>query len=216
MPPIRKQKSGYVKCLEKKKVEQVTQSQSGIMDNYVIKILHVFSSNNKDVGGDNNDEYVDMNVDEDGVKIIDVKNEDVGDVKLNDDDGVPIKETNIDYDHVEDVDADINTKFVIFVVNYLEKGIVKGQLDKEGFSDWKHLSTRLKENEVGLEHVTNMVNWFEMRQRVKNNETIDKVAQKQFEKDKDHLINVIFRIISVVKFLAKHNLAFRGTNEKLY
>ncbi|GJT00061.1 hypothetical protein Tco_0821230 [Tanacetum coccineum] len=67
---------------------------------------------NEDVGnvggGDNNDEYVDMNVDEDGVKIIDVKNEDVGDVKLNDDDGVPIKETNIDYDHVEDVDADIN------------------------------------------------------------------------------------------------------------
>ncbi|GJW11566.1 zinc finger MYM-type protein 1-like protein [Tanacetum coccineum] len=107
-------------------------------------------------------------------------------------------------------------KVVCFCCKLLRKGTTKGQLSNEGFSDWKHLSTRLKEHEVGLDHVTNMANWFEMRQRVKKNETIDKVAQEQFEKEKDHWINVIFRIISVVKFLAKHNLAFRGTNEKLY
>ncbi|GKA33018.1 zinc finger MYM-type protein 1-like protein [Tanacetum coccineum] len=214
-------------------------------------------------------------------------NEDVDDVKLDndDDDGVHDEETNIDYDHVEDVDVDINVdifdprnwdslssdmikrlvaegpkrdksiekgpkdkssrrftvayytrvlpnnekcdrewlvyskeldKVVCFCCKLLRKGTAKGQLSNEGFSDWKHLSTRLKEHEVGLDHVTNMANWFEMRQRVKKNETIDKVAQEQFEKEKDHWINVIFRIISVVKFLAKHNLAFRGTNEKLY
>nr|GFC07658.1 hypothetical protein [Tanacetum cinerariifolium] len=125
MPPIRKQKSRYAKRLEKKKAEQLTQSQSGLIDNYVTKIPHVSSLNNEDVGnvddvgcGDNNDEYVGMNVDKDGVNntyvnhedVDAVNNEDVDDVKLDndDDDGVHDEETNIDYDHVEDVDVDIN------------------------------------------------------------------------------------------------------------
>ncbi|PWA44352.1 hypothetical protein CTI12_AA527140 [Artemisia annua] len=55
-----------------------------------------------------------------------------------------------------------------------------------------------------------MAKWFEMRRRLKKNETIDKVEQKQFEKENDHWKNVIFRIICIVKFLAKHNLAFPG------
>ncbi|GJR84619.1 zinc finger MYM-type protein 1 [Tanacetum coccineum] len=86
------------------------------MDNYVIKITHVSSSNNEDVGGgDNIDEYVD----EDGLNntyvnnedVDDVNNKDVDDVKLDyndDDDDIPIEETGVDYDHVEDVDVDIN------------------------------------------------------------------------------------------------------------
>ena len=41
-------------------------------------------------------------------------------------------------------------------------------------------------------------------------------AQRQLEKEKEHWRKVLFRIVSIVKFLAKHNLAFRGTNGKLY
>ncbi|GKB35023.1 zinc finger MYM-type protein 1-like protein [Tanacetum coccineum] len=86
------------------------------MDNYVVKIPHVSSSNNEDVGGgDNNDEYVDEdgvnNTDVNNEDVDDVNNEDVDDVKLDyndDDDDVPIDETGVDYDHVEDVDVDIN------------------------------------------------------------------------------------------------------------
>ncbi|GJV94111.1 zinc finger MYM-type protein 1 [Tanacetum coccineum] len=86
------------------------------MDNYVIKIPYVSSSNNEDVGGgDNNDEYVDEdgvnNTDVNNEDVDDVNNEDVDDVKLDyndDDDDVPIEETGVDYDHVEDVDVDIN------------------------------------------------------------------------------------------------------------
>ncbi|GJW10632.1 hypothetical protein Tco_1576459 [Tanacetum coccineum] len=63
------------------------QSQSGTMDNYVVKIPHVSSSNNEDVGGgDNNDEYVD----EDGVNNTDVNNEDVNDVNNEDVDDVKL------------------------------------------------------------------------------------------------------------------------------
>ena len=42
------------------------------------------------------------------------------------------------------------------------------------------------------------------------------MAQTLILKEKDHWKFFLFRIISVVKFLAKHNLAFRGTNAKLY
>ncbi|PWA74998.1 zinc finger MYM-type protein 1 [Artemisia annua] len=100
--------------------------------------------------------------------------------------------------------------------NSIYKGVAKGSLVNEGFADWTHLGTRLKEHEVGLEHITNMATWFDMRRRLKKNETIDKVAHEQFEKERDHWMKVLLRIISIVKFLAKHNLAFRGSNEKLH
>ncbi|GJS49840.1 zinc finger MYM-type protein 1-like protein [Tanacetum coccineum] len=215
MPPIRKQKSGYAKRLEKKKVEQLTQSQSGTIDNYVIR-THSNGVNNT-VLNHRSDVF---------------NNEDVDDVKLendddDDDDGDilssdmikrlvaegPKRDKSIEKGPKDKSSRRFTVAYYIRVLpNNEKKGTAKGQLSNEGFSDWKHLSTRLKEHEVGLDHVTNMANWFEMRQRVKKNETIDKAAQEQFEKEKDHWINVIFRIISVVKFLAKHNLAFRFLN----
>ncbi|GJS48276.1 zinc finger MYM-type protein 1-like protein [Tanacetum coccineum] len=107
-------------------------------------------------------------------------------------------------------------KVFCFCCKIHRKGIAKSHLGNEGFGDWQHLGTRLKEHEVSFEHINNMATWFEMRRRLKKNETIDKVEQKQFEKEIDHWKNVIFRVICIVKFLAKHNLAFRGSNERLH
>ena len=61
-----------------------------------------------------------------------------------------------------------------------------------------------------------MTTWYELRSRLQKDQTIDKAAQRQLEKEKDHWRKVLFRIVCIVKFLAKHNLAFRGTNSKLY
>lgn len=86
----------------------------------------------------------------------------------------------------------------------------------EGYNDWTHLGTRLKEHETSADHVLNMTTWYELRSRLQKDQTIDKAAQRQLEKEKDHWRKVIFRIICIVRYLAKHNLAFRGTNSKLY
>jgi hypothetical protein len=51
---------------------------------------------------------------------------------------------------------------------------------------------------------------------LQTDQTIDKAAQRQLEKEKDHWRKVLFRIVGIVKFLAKHNLAFGGSNSKLY
>ncbi|XP_050915352.1 uncharacterized protein LOC127130376 [Lathyrus oleraceus] len=103
-----------------------------------------------------------------------------------------------------------------FCCKVFKNGICRGQLANEGYSDWVHVGTRIKENELGMEHVKNMTIWYEYHQRLQKFQTIDKATQKLIEKEKDHRKNVLKRVISIVKFLAKHNLAFRGSKEKLY
>jgi hypothetical protein len=61
-----------------------------------------------------------------------------------------------------------------------------------------------------------MATWYDLRLRLQNNQTIDSVAQRELEKEKEHWRRVLLRILLIVKFLAEHNIAFRGTNSKLY
>ncbi|XP_019163460.1 PREDICTED: zinc finger MYM-type protein 1-like [Ipomoea nil] len=103
-----------------------------------------------------------------------------------------------------------------FCCKIFKNGIGRGQLTNEGFNDWAHIGERLREHETCMEHIKNMTTWYDLRQRFKKNQTIDKVAQGLIKKEKDHWKRVLLRIISFVKFLGKRNLAFRGTNEKLY
>jgi hypothetical protein len=110
---------------------------------------------------------------------------------------------------------DLNRVFC-FACKLFTKGQRKGQLANEGCNDWTHIMNRLKEHETSAYHVLNMTNWYELRSRLEKHQTIDKAAQHQLEKEKEHRRKVLFRIVCIVKFLAKHNLAFRGTKSKLY
>jgi hypothetical protein len=66
------------------------------------------------------------------------------------------------------------------------KGHRKGQLVNKEYNDWIHLATRLKEHEKSLDHVLNMTTWYELRSRLQSDQAIDKIAQRQLEKEKDH------------------------------
>ena len=90
------------------------------------------------------------------------------------------------------------------------------QLANEGTNDWKNISYRLKSHETSNEHMQNMRRWIELERRLQKNLTIDKALQDQINKDREHWRQVFVRIVSVVSFLCKNNLAFRWSTEKIY
>ncbi|KAL9154317.1 hypothetical protein ABFS82_10G106500 [Erythranthe guttata] len=92
----------------------------------------------------------------------------------------------------------------------------RSNLASEGVNDWKHLGDKLKQHEHSVEHLTNLRACVELEMRLNKNKTIDKDLQEQIRKDTKHWKHVMLRIIAVVKCLATHNLAFRGTHEKIY
>ncbi|XP_074267755.1 uncharacterized protein LOC141591337 [Silene latifolia] len=92
----------------------------------------------------------------------------------------------------------------------------KSLLANDGLRDWKRIIERLKQHENSTEHMSNMFTWNETRVRLDTCETIDKNLQEIIMKEKNRWRQVLLRIFSAVKCLATHNLAFRGSNEKLY
>ncbi|XP_042396901.1 zinc finger MYM-type protein 1-like [Zingiber officinale] len=107
-------------------------------------------------------------------------------------------------------------KAFCFCCKLFKRAPQPSQLANEGYCDWGHLSSRLKEHETSIEHINYYVSWSELRIRLMKGTTIDHAIQDQIKKAKEHWRKVLHRLISLVKFLAKQNIAFRGSNEKLY
>jgi hypothetical protein len=92
----------------------------------------------------------------------------------------------------------------------------KSSMGHDGLRNWKHIHVKLKEHEISDDHITNMKTWNELRARMGKSETIDKEIQQEIMKEKEHIKQVLFRLVAIVKFLSKRSLAFRGSNETLY
>ena len=73
-------------------------------------------------------------------------------------------------------------KVFCFSCKLFKKGFGKGQLVNEGFSDWTHLSTRLREHETSVDHVLSMATWGELRHRLQQNQTIDSLLKRDLTK----------------------------------
>ncbi|XP_057429853.1 uncharacterized protein LOC130722970 [Lotus japonicus] len=253
-PKIRKFDSGCEKRKKKKRLDELTRSQSGALNKFIIREPQVpIENQNVDVGiienmeeNDNVNATENDNLDAENMEENATVNatENVNLDAENMEENANVNDTenvNLDVDNANDNGDDIDI-FDPTVWDNLEsrmidllatKGpkrdlsILKGPKDKSSRRFTANLYTRvlpngekfgerLREHETGMEHVRNMTTWYELRKRMQNFQTIDKTTQRLIEKEKEHWKNVLKRIISIVKFLAKHNLAFRGSNERLY
>ena len=93
---------------------------------------------------------------------------------------------------------------------------IANQLVNEGTRDWKNIGSKLKSHKTSYEHVTNMYKWIELEIRLRKKNTIDKDIQEQINKEKERWEKILVRIITIIKYFSKNNLAFRRTNEKIY
>ncbi|XP_060845697.1 uncharacterized protein LOC132925306 [Rhopalosiphum padi] len=79
-----------------------------------------------------------------------------------------------------------------------------------GFSNWKHISERLKEHELSIPHNTAQEKWIQLRMGLDLHKTVDNNIQDNLNIEKKRWRSILKRIIACIEFLAEHNDAFRG------
>ncbi|KAJ1254500.1 hypothetical protein BS78_K048800 [Paspalum vaginatum] len=263
---VRKYDSGHQKRKKRQRIEELTQSQKGAMERFIIKEPQVFSPNNQ---ADDNATAQEIPIDRnDGEtetgNIIEQAPGSVDD---------PSFHVHLDSSHAANVDAtsfqpdifdprywdSLNPKQVdilaekgpkrdlsvqkgpkniysrrfsaLFYTRILSNGeeydgdwlVYSKELDRVFCFSCKVFTKgnrkgheRLREHETSADHILSMTNWYELRNRLQKDQTINQAVQRQLAKEKEHWRKVLFRIVAIVRFLAKHNLAFRGHNSKLY
>ncbi|XP_042387979.1 uncharacterized protein LOC121980078 [Zingiber officinale] len=187
MPP--KYMSGYQKKKRKLRIKSLIQSQAGDINKYFTPNL--VESKNVAENLLNNEE----------------------DMGLNDDDKM-LEPINMD-EMGNNNNEEVLEPLIVDESNFFKKDgelVQHETLSQETCYDdpgkWAH--------EASKEHMECMTDWLELERRLQKNQTIDPRAQVQLNKEKEHWKHVLHRIIAIVQRLAKNNLAFRGSCEKLY
>ena len=98
--------------------------------------------------------------------------------------------------------------------------IFKTDLDSswsnEGYCDWKHLSAAIVVHENSANHKKLYVQWSEAEKRLKNKTTIDHLEQSLIAREAEHWNNVVHRLLNIILYMTKNNMAFRGSSDKLF
>ena len=92
-----------------------------------------------------------------------------------------------------------------------ERGPTASNFSKhESFSNWRKLNPRIPAHETSPSHRSCMMEFLHLADRLQRLTTIDVVLQQQISAEKEKWKAIVGRIVEVVSFLAKQNLAFRG------
>ncbi|XP_020266532.1 zinc finger MYM-type protein 1-like [Asparagus officinalis] len=225
-------KSGSLKRKQRKKEEQLTRSQRGALDRFFVRERSTISTedlvdeyddnDNKELIEDdgldeNHDDDPSPNENDGNADVYSMNHNENGDTEFNEE----MFNENLDAVHNDLIEESrLYTRRIhngetsdrIWLVYYKEidkafcfccklfkKKPMITQLANEGYNDWSHVGVRHNEHKLRLE----------------KDQTIDKSFEDHIMKEKEHLRKLLRRLISIVKYLAKYNLAFRGKNQRI-
>lgn len=84
---------------------------------------------------------------------------------------------------------------------------------KDGFNTWWKLNPKLPDHESSTAHVRCFAQWKELEIRLRGESTIDKKEQEQINCEIKKWRGILSRLLDIIRFLAKQNLALRGHRE---
>ena len=79
-----------------------------------------------------------------------------------------------------------------------------------GFTNWWKLNPKVYEHEASTSHAQAFLKWKELQIRLAERKVTDKVEQELIEKETKKWREILSRLLDIVRFLAKQNLALRG------
>ena len=86
---------------------------------------------------------------------------------------------------------------------------------RAGFQKWWKLNPKVVEHEKSREHQLAFDKWKELEMRLNMGETLDKNHMERIESERKKWIDILHRIMNIILFLARQNLALRGHRESL-
>ncbi|XP_043942864.1 zinc finger MYM-type protein 1-like [Protopterus annectens] len=89
-------------------------------------------------------------------------------------------------------------------------------LSSTGTCDWKNLGQKLIEHERSVKHKEAAAKWSDLHLRLKNSSTIDHHRENLIESERKYWRNVLERLLAICQYLSQHNLAFRGSEDRLF
>jgi len=85
----------------------------------------------------------------------------------------------------------------------------------DGFNLWWKLNPKISDHESSPKHIENFMKWKELEINLGHGATIDKREQNILENETKTWREILFRLLDIIRFLAKQNLAFRGHREEI-
>jgi hypothetical protein len=102
-----------------------------------------------------------------------------------------------------------------FCCKLLKSSNLKSNFSQEGINNWKHVSDYLKSHETYSNNFKSSKKWLLAESGIRNTSGIDSQSQQQLLSEEKRWRAVLGRLVAIVLFLSRNNLAFRGTSDKL-
>ncbi|XP_073138965.1 uncharacterized protein [Henckelia pumila] len=210
--------SGYQKIKRKLRIESLIQSQAGDIGNYFTPSI----AESKNVAENlmNEEECIELNDEEEVLESVNMD-------EMGNNEGVlensNIEESNFSEKNDEKVQHEILSQLTFFddpgKWDSIDQKMIDFLVERGPKRDARTLFPKDSTNRhFNVLHYKRILPNGEENDRrcLQKNQTIDAKAQVHLNKEKEHWKLVLHRIISIVQTLAKNNLAFRGSCEKLY